>query len=167
MRLYHGGSVAVPHPQPVSPEKNRPLDFGSGFYTTTSLEQARRWIKIRSGQEPTFGRGVISTFEVDESELGHSGLKIMRFSSSELEPWFDFVMANRHARGFSHDYDIVIGPVANDKVFTTLTLFEMGVLSKVQAILQLKTYVLWDQYLFHTERSLKYLKYLGTEVCVS
>ena len=36
MRLYHGGSVVVQNPQPVSPEKNRPLDFGSGFYTTTS-----------------------------------------------------------------------------------------------------------------------------------
>ena len=161
MRLYHGGSVAVPHPQPVSPERNRPLDFGSGFYTTTSLEQARRWIGIRRGQDASFGKGVISEFEVDDAALDGSGLKIKRFSSSDLGPWFDFVMANRHVRGFAHDYDVVIGPVANDKVFTTLTLYETGVLDKMQAILQLKTYVLWDQYLFHTEASLKYLRYLG------
>ena len=55
----------------------------------------------------------------------------------------------------------MIGPVANDNVFATLTLFETGVLSKVQAILQLKTYVLWDQYLFHSEKALKYLKFIG------
>ena len=162
MRLYHGGSVAVPHPQPVSPERNRPLDFGSGFYTTTSLEQARRWIGIRRGQDASFGKGVISEFEVDDVALAGSGLKIKRFSPSDLDPWFDFVMANRHVRGFVHDYDVVIGPVANDKVFTTLTLYETGVLDKIQAILQLKTYVLWDQYLFHTEASLQYLRYLGT-----
>jgi hypothetical protein len=162
MRLYHGGSVAVPHPQPVSPERNRPLDFGSGFYTTTSLEQARRWIGIRRRQDASFGKGVISEFEVDDAALAGSGLKIKRFSSSNLDPWFDFVMANRHVRGFAHSYDVVIGPVANDKVFTTLTLYETGVLDKMQAILQLKTYVLWDQYLFHTEASLQYLRYLGT-----
>ena len=152
----------MPHPQPVSPERNRPLDFGSGFYTTTSLEQARRWIGIRRGQDASFGKGVISEFEVDDAALAGSGLKIKRFSSSDLDSWFDFVMANRHVRGFAHDYDVVIGPVANDKVFTTLTLYETGVLDKIQAILQLKTYVLWDQYLFHTKASLKYLGYLGT-----
>lgn len=161
MRLYHGGSVVVQNPQPVSPEKNRPLDFGSGFYTTTSLEQARRWIKIRRGQDAAFGRGVVSVFEVDDAELAASDLKVRRFALDELDPWFDFVMANRHTRGFSHDYDLVIGPVANDNVFATLTLFETGVLSKVQAILQLKTYVLWDQYLFHSEKALKYLKFIG------
>lgn len=162
MRLYHGGSVAVPNPFPVSPEKNRPLDFGSGFYTTTSLEQARRWIKIRAEQDESFGKGVISEYELDDAALSDSGLKICRFSPNDLNPWFDFVMANRHTRGFSHDYDVVIGPVANDKVFTTLTLFEAGALDKVQAILQLKTYVLWDQYLFHSAEALKHLKYIGT-----
>ena len=74
MRLYHGGAVAVPNPQPVSPIKNRPLDFGSGFYTTTSLEQARRWLKIRSRQDASFGNGVISVFEVDDELLAKSGL---------------------------------------------------------------------------------------------
>ena len=162
MRLYHGGSIAVPNPQPVSPEKNRPLDFGSGFYTTTSLEQAQRWLKIRSEQSKEFGKGVVSVFEIDDEALACSGLKIKRFSSTDLEPWFDFVMANRHKRGFDHDFDLVIGPVANDKVFTTLTLYETGILDKIQTILQLKTYVLWDQYLFHTAEALKYLKYLGT-----
>lgn len=152
----------MPNPLPVSPEKNRPLDFGSGFYTTTSLEQARRWIKIRAEQDKSFGKGVISEYELDDASLPDSGLKICRFSSHDLSPWFDFVMANRHTRGFSHGYDVVIGPVANDKVFTTLTLFEAGVLDRVQAILQLKTYVLWDQYLFHTAVALKHLKYVGT-----
>ena len=89
-------------------------------------------------------------------------MKIQRFSSDDLDSWFDFVMANRHTPDFTHDYDLVIGPVANDRVFTTLTLFESGLLDKAQAIRQLKTYTLWDQYLFHTVASLKYLKFIGT-----
>lgn len=162
MKLYHGGSLAVSQPQVISPKKSRPLDFGSGFYTTTSLEQARRWIRLRSGQDPAFGRGIISTYELDDCALKGSGLKILRFSSDDLDSWFDFVMANRHTPDFTHDYDLVVGPVANDRVFMTLTLFESGLLDKAQAILQLKTYTLWDQYLFHTAASLKYLKFIGT-----
>ena len=72
-------------------------------------------------------------------------------------------MSNRHTKAFVHDYDLVIGPVANDKVFVTLTLFEQGIIDKFMAIQQLKTFVLWDQYLFHTEKSLKFLHYEGTE----
>ena len=45
----------------------------------------------------------------------------------------------------------------------TLTLFEQGIIDKFMAIQQLKTFVLWDQYLFHTEKALKFLHYEGTE----
>ena len=37
MKLYHGGAIPVPAPLPESPFGNRPLDFGSGFYTTTDV----------------------------------------------------------------------------------------------------------------------------------
>ena len=115
---------------------------------------------IRIGND-CIARAYGAALELYDAELAASDLKVRRFALDELDPWFDFVMANRHTRGFSHDYDLVIGPVANDNVFATLTLFETGVLSKVQAILQLKTYVLWDQYLFHSEKALKYLKFIG------
>ena len=100
---------------------------------------------------------------INEAEIESSDLKVLRFSKDNLDPWFDFVMANRHTKAFTHDYDLVIGPVANDKVFVTLTLFEQGIIDKFMAIQQLKTFVLWDQYLFHTAKALKYLRFDGTE----
>ena len=48
--LYHGGESPVFAPSLVSPRAGRPLDFGSGFYTTTSLDQAKRWVGIRIRQ---------------------------------------------------------------------------------------------------------------------
>ena len=163
MMLYHGGAVPVPSPMPESPVGNRPLDFGSGFYTTTSLKQAQRWIGLRREQDAKFGKGVVSRYAIDEAEIALSNLKVLRCSKENLDPWFDFVMSNRHTKAFVHDYDLVIGPVANDKVFVTLTLFEQGIIDKFMAIQQLKTFVLWDQYLFHTEKALKFLLYEGTE----
>ena len=76
------------------------------------------------------------------------------------EEWVDFVMANRVKEGFTHDYDIVYGPVASDHVYTAFALYEGRVISKLALIAELRTYTLVDQYLFHTERSLQFLSFL-------
>lgn len=69
-------------------------------------------------------------------------------------------MQNRIRDSFEHDYDIVYGPVANDKVYASFALFEGGFINKQVLISELKTYKLVDQYLFHTEESLKTLKFI-------
>jgi hypothetical protein len=68
-------------------------------------------------------------------------------------------MANRRIANFSHEYDIVIGPVANDRVYTAFSLYEGGIINKETLINELKTYRLVDQYLFHTHKSLEFLKF--------
>ena len=160
--LYHGGEMPVKEPQVVSPKAVRPLDFGSGFYTTTSQDQARKWIGIRLRQH-AYETGIVSHFTVDRNALVESGLKMLVFNGPE-EAWFDFVMDNRHTAGFSHDYDIVMGPVANDNVYETLTLFEDGIITKAEAVVRLKTYKLVDQVLFHTEAALKFLRFVDSGV---
>ena len=62
------------------------------------------------------------------------------------------------------EYDIVIGPVADDKVYRVVVEYENGDLDKETALKNLKTEELCDQILFHTEQALKYLKYIETEV---
>ena len=76
-------------------------------------------------------------------------LSVRMFTGAD-EPWLYFVTDCRKSRG--HNYDLVQGPVANDKVFTTVNLFESGVLSAEAAILQLKTYKTYDQLSCHTAR---------------
>lgn len=76
-------------------------------------------------------------------------------------------MRNRHDPDFSHDYDIVWGPVANDNVYETLTLFEDGIISKGEAILRLKTYKLVDQILFHSHQALALLEFVDSTDCMS
>lgn len=164
MRLYHGGEEAVTVPEVISPAGRRPLDFGSGFYATTSLEQARRWVGTRIRQK-VYRTGVVSVYEFDEAGMASPELKVKLFRNPDGE-WFDFVMSNRHADGFAHDFDIVGGPVANDNVYETLTLFEDGILTKDEAVLRLKAYKLTDQYLFHTRAALRLLRFAGVEAAV-
>lgn len=69
-------------------------------------------------------------------------------------------MANRTNKDYHHDYDIVYGPVANDRVYAAFALYEGNLLNKQELIQELRTYLLVDQLLFHTEQSLLYLTFL-------
>ena len=154
IRLYHGSTVAVRKP---SLRPGRPnADFGKGFYTTSNLEQAVRWAHIKQEREEA-ERAVVSIYEFDESLLENPDLIIRQFTGAD-EPWLYFVTDCRKSR--PHEFDLVQGPVANDKVFTTVNLFESGVLSAEAAILQLKAYKTYDQLSFHTARVIKTLKFV-------
>lgn len=155
MILYHGSLEIVELSQIL--EANRPLDFGMGFYTTTSLQQARRWVKLRMEQVGA-AMGYINNYEYTPSK----GLHTRRFQSAN-EAWVDFVHANRTVQDYNHDYDIVTGPVANDNVYLSFNLYESGIITKRELIRRLKTYKLVDQMFFHTEQSLATLKYIGNK----
>ena len=154
MRLYHGSTVIVRKPS-LRPGRSN-ADFGKGFYTTSNMEQAVRWAHIKQEREKTL-RAVVSVFEFDETLLDNPELNVRRFSGAD-EAWLYFVTDCRKSR--KHDYDLVLGPVANDKVFPTVNLFESGVLSAEAAILQLKAYKTYDQVSFHTVRVISTLRFV-------
>jgi len=154
MKLYHGSTVAVRKPSLRPGRQN--ADFGKGFYTTSNPEQAERWAHIKQEREDA-PRAVVSVYEFDEALLDSPDWNIRQFTGAD-EAWLYFVTGCRKSRG--HDYDLVLGPVANDKVFTTVNLFESGVLSAEAAILQLKAYKTYDQMSFHTDKTIGMLRFL-------
>ena len=153
-KIYHGSIEIVENPEIRQP--NRSLDYGSGFYTTTSFAQAQKLVKRRM-KEKGVPKGYVNVYEFDDKVL--DSMKVLLFKKPN-EEWVNFVMMNRTERGFTHDYDIVYGPVADDNVYTQFTLFEGGIISMPTLIQELKTYKLVDQYLFHTERALVAIKYI-------
>ena len=158
MKLYHGSIVEVRTPEIRIP--NRTLDYGNGFYTTTSYNQAKEWVQRKITENNTC-HGFVNIFEFDESTLRQLDCLIF---NSPTEEWLDFVMSNRTNKSFHHNYDIVYGPVANDRVYAAFTLYESGLLNKENLISELKTYKLVDQYLFHTEKSLQALKFIESKI---
>lgn len=84
---------------------------------------------------------------------------MIRFENPD-EKWLDFVCLNRTGKTPPGLYDIAIGPVADDTVYTTILLYEQGVLDKDDAIKRLKVQELFNQVLFHTEKSLLFCHYL-------
>ena len=154
MRVYHGSLERVQTPE--IRQATRTLDYGTGFYTTTSAKQAEEWVRKRMSDSDAC-KGYVNEYELDLEALKQFNCA---FFDSPTDEWLDFVMNNRLDRNFTHDYDVVYGPVANDRVYACFTLYEGGVMSKENLIKELKTYELVDQYLFHTEQALKALQFV-------
>lgn len=154
MILFHGSCYRIENPEIRLP--NRTLDYGAGFYTTTSYQQAEDWVRRRM-RESLENIGFVNEYflNVDILNTMHC-----LFFDAPTEEWLDFVMKNRTDRSFIHDYDVVYGPVANDRVYAAFALYEGGLLSKQNLIMELKTYKLVDQYLFHTAESLKAISFV-------
>ena len=148
MILYHGSTEIVDKPEIRIP--SRTLDYGSGFYTTTSLKQAEDWVKrkLNTSIQVVY----VNVYEFDEDLI--KNLNALLFESP-TEEWVDFVMNNRTNKDFNHDFDVVYGPVANDKVYAAFALYEGGIIDKQTLISELKAYKLVDQYLFHTDKALE------------
>ena len=95
--------------------------------------------------------------EVNDALLTDPDIKIREFHGPD-EDWLYFVVNSR--KGVKHDYDLVFGPVANDKVFTVVNLYESGVLDAPAAIAQLKVYKTYDQLSFHSKRVISELRFV-------
>ncbi len=154
MKIYHGSLEIVEHPNVLEP--NRKLDYGDGFYTTTSEQQSKEWAERRM-LEKHATCGYINIYDFDNARLAEFKCLIFEEPSEE---WAEFVMNNRTKQGFTHDYDIVYGPVANDRVYFQFGLYESGAISIDTLIRELKTYKLVDQYLFHTKKALTTLHFV-------
>ena len=154
MILYHGSTVAVKSPILITP--NRTLDFGEGFYTTANIEQAVMFAEIvmkRRKQNTQF----VSVYEFDMDKADKT-LSILKFAKPD-EDWLDFECQNRTGEYTGNQYDLVIGAVENDKVYTTIGLYESGLLSKEQAIESFKINPLFDQFVFKTNAALCLLEF--------
>jgi len=158
MKLYHGSTIAVRTPNINRGRRN--TDFGKGFYTTTNFEQASRWARIkRDRQEAT--KAVVTVYEFDEILLSSPEFNVMHYHGA-TEEWLSFIVNNRRD-STNHSYDMVMGPVANDSLYATITMYEKGDLSAEAAIVQLRTHTLFDQLSFHTQKAVGLLKYVHTE----
>lgn len=158
MKIYHGSLVVVEKPE--IRVGDRYLDFGYGFYTTMNEEQAIKWTEKQKNRKGT-SIGYVSMYDFD-MEKAESELKIIRFDKADKE-WLDFVYVNRKGQ-CQETYDIVIGPVADDSVYEVVRFYEIGVYDLEETLKRLKVEKLYNQVLFHTEKSLSYLKFIGTEV---
>lgn len=157
MILYHGSNVIVSEPKLVY--QNRYLDFGFGFYTTTNKAQAISFAEKVTRRRKN-GSHAVSIYEIDEKKA-FSECSVLRFDAPN-EEWLDFVSNNRSGNYDGEPRDFIFGPVANDDVYTTFTLYTASVFTKEQTLEALKIKKLYNQLVLTSEKALTYLKFIGT-----
>ena len=157
MVLYHGSNQAVSNPRLL--EQTRGLDFGPGFYLTTSEDQAVRFSDIVFKRKKN-GSAVVSVYRFDIA-AAEKTLSIRRFGSADAE-WLHFVAENRLKTYNEKGYDIVIGAVANDTVMPAIQAYLSGFINEEATMITLKISRLVDQICLKTEKALSLLHFLNS-----
>jgi hypothetical protein len=152
MILYHGSNSEFGIISLEKSKNNR--DFGRGFYTTTLEEQAREWAEILFLRSQK-GSAFLYEFELQD----FTDLNVKIFSEYNLE-WLNFVRENRIYGGIQHTYDIVKGPVANDRTREAIAQYLSGAYDAEYTIKKLSYMKYNYQISFHTEKALAKLKFL-------
>ena len=161
MKLYHGSNADI---EGIDLTKGlRYKDFGKGFYVTPDKSTAIRMAQKKS--RLFGGKATLITYELDEAVLS-SDLKVKRFPEKATVEWLMFVYDNRDRKYTHpiHDYDIVVGPIANDGVVLQLTNYREGIYSPEQVAKLLQDRYLDQQYYFGTMRALQFLHKINVEV---
>lgn len=154
MKLYHDSYLEIKNPNLEHSRKN--IDFGRGFYTTPIYEQASKWCsKLKKRGDI----GIVSEYDFDEDAF--KALKVLKFDEYS-DAWLDFILNCRSGKDTT-DFDIVMGGIANDKVFNTVELFFDGLIDKTEAIKRLRYEKPNLQICFRTERAFRYLKFEGSK----
>ena len=152
LTLYHGTTKFF-ETVDLSKSHNR-RDFGMGFYTTILENQAKEWAYRLSLREKT-NIYYVNQYSYEENY----SLQIKRFDGL-TEEWLEFIKENRSKGGLQHNYDIVIGPVADDNTMETVQLYIAGILNAKEAVERLRYNKVNNQVSFHSEAGIKCLKLL-------
>lgn len=155
MKLYHGTNQSFDSIDLMKSKPNK--DFGRGFYLSPDYEQALNMAQIKTEQLQE-GEPIVMEYEVDEIEM--QKLQILRFEEYS-EEWAEFILANRSnvTGGFIHQYDIVVGPIADDRVGVQLWKYENQLIDLPTLVKKLKYMKgMTIQYFFGTEKAVSLLK---------
>lgn len=161
MIVYHGTTLEIKEPKILTAEIGR--DFGFAFYTTDIQEQAERWAirraKIQSRKEKHKVFSVVNEYEWTHIE----GLSVKKFDGASMD-WLEMVVKCRSELSYRHNYDIVIGKIANDNVGETVSYVIQGIMRKEDAIERLRFEKINNQIAFCTQKSLSQLRFVGSYI---
>lgn len=147
MTVYHGGYTPVETPEIRTGRNTK--DFGVGFYCTIIKEQAQRWAR-------RYDTKIVSIYDVRLNQ----DLNIKEFREMTDE-WLDFIISCRS--GKAHDYDIVIGAMADDQIYNYISDYMDGMITREQFWVLAKFKYPTHQITFCTKAALKCLEYRGYE----
>ncbi len=133
MIVYHGTTLKITKPD-LSYSKAY-LDFGPAFYTTEIVEQAEAWA-LRKKDMIGASSAIVNVYALDDEVL--ENYRVKRFDDTNEREWLDFVCDCRDGKNVYSDYDVIVGPVGDDKIFKIVQKYHAGEWSVEKALSELK-----------------------------
>ena len=156
--LYHGSNTKITNIELslCNPYK----DFGQAFYLTTDKEQA---MDVACARVDIFGgEPIVNVFHFDEKQLTDGTFTFKSFDAY-TEEWADFIFQHRDETinpPYQHSFDVVYGPIANDRVGLQIRNYRLGNIDKKEFLRRLKYMKgITFQYAFCTSREKEKLQY--------
>jgi len=151
LSLYHTGFSIIDKPDIHYGRKN--ADFGQGFYLSLDMEFTRRWIRASKDSD-----SYINYYELDLD-----GLSVKKFLRDK--EWIQYIQTNRkQVKDLYSQYDVIIGPIANDTLFDLNGITTSGYLNLDQSLEILKLGVEYRQVVIKTEKAASNLKFLSSDI---
>ena len=150
MIVFHGSTEIIKKPD--TEHSLRPLDFGKGFYVTTIKEQAEKWARRKAAIFEK-NKAIVNKYEMSDN---FTSLNKKQFDD-DLSEWIDFVCDCRDGKDSYKEFDVILGKVANDKVFRVVDMYHQGIWNKERAIKEMKAYPNYDQIAFITQKAIDQL----------
>lgn len=149
MIIFHGSKVRVAEPRIIKGKYTK--DFDTGFYCTSIRDQAVKW-------STRFGDGIVNSYYISRDNFSNYRYKLFNGFSEE---WLDFIVSCRS--GVEPEYDIIEGPMADDKIFNYISDFINKSIDREQFWALMKYNYPTHQIVFRTERVLNELQFLNAE----
>lgn len=151
MTLFHTSDTVIKEPDIHRGRSN--TDFGQGFYLTPDESFAGSWARERTS----------SDIYVNRYELDIDGIRVKTLSRDE--EWCTYIFDNRRSKADRlADYDVIIGPVANDTLFETYGIITSGLLTEAQALGLLRIGPEYTQVAVKTDAGAKALRWVDAEI---
>lgn len=149
--LFHASYQVIENPDVHHGRKN--ADLGQGFYTTDDRVFANRWVRESLGKDI-----IINHYELDDSDL-----KVKKFERDK--EWFEYIFANRRLKPDAYEeYDLIIGPIANDTIYDTFGIITSGYLTDEEAMKLLMVGPCSYQIVLKTQKAADNLKFIKSEI---
>lgn len=145
MKLFHGSNLRIKHPDTCHSRKN--LDFGQGFYLTSFSKQAEKWALRKVSFDG--GSPIVTVFNFSDDL---SSFKTLKFPENDA-CWVEFGCEARRGN-VSSSYDLIIGGVADDKVYEAVNMYFKGYWDMQTTLAALSYYERNGQYCFASQSAI-------------
>ena len=158
--LYHGSKNGIVGD--IAPISRSECDFGQGFYMGTSTLQPLTLVCAEDKPKFYTVELDLTGLKVLNVEIGLEWALLIAYYRKEMESAIGTEIYEKYAN-FANGYDIVVGYIANDRMYTELSRFFNKTLTDTALIHCLSALNLGKQYVAITEKACKQIKVLKEE----